>query len=50
MNDDPLTPLAEAAVQMHELVLIYERAGFTRAESIQIVVALMVAKMGENSG
>lgn len=48
MSDDPLMPLAEAAVQMHELVLIYEEAGFTRAESIQIVLALMVAKMGES--
>ena len=36
-----MTPLAEGAAQMHELVLEYERAGFTRAESLHIVIELV---------
>lgn len=41
MNPDPFTPLGEAAVQMHELVLEYQRAGFSRVESVHIVVELL---------
>jgi hypothetical protein len=48
--EDPISPLAEAAVSMHEIVLVYVQAGFSRAEAIQIVTTLMAAKIrGEQS-
>lgn len=34
------TPLADAAVQMHEAVTAFEAAGFSRAEAIQIVIGM----------
>lgn len=41
MTKEPMTPLGESAVQMHELMLEYERAGFTRAEAVHIVLELL---------
>jgi hypothetical protein len=40
MQKDPFSPILEAAIQMHELVSAYETAGFTRDESIRIVIEL----------
>lgn len=38
---DIFTPLMQAASQLHELVVEFEKAGFSRAESIQIVIEMM---------
>jgi hypothetical protein len=48
--EDPISPLAEAAVSMHEIVLVYVQAGFSRAEAIQIVTALMAARLRQGEG
>ena len=41
--DDPLSELAAGAVQMHEMLTSYVAAGFTRAESLQIIISMLVA-------
>lgn len=38
---DIFTPLMQAATQLHELVVEFESAGFSRAEAIQIVLEMM---------
>jgi hypothetical protein len=35
---DPFSPLMNAAVQMHEMVLQFVQAGFTRKEAIHIML------------
>jgi hypothetical protein len=35
---DPFSPLMNAAVQMHEMVLQFVQAGFTRREAIHIML------------
>lgn len=37
MPDDPITPLRELAVQMHEMFREYIRAGFTRQEALTLI-------------
>lgn len=37
---DPMGPLAEGAIAMHEIFLAYIAAGFTRRESLEIVIGL----------
>ena len=44
---EPTTPLGEAAVSMHELFIEYIRAGFTRTEALQLVVAQVQAAATE---
>ncbi len=39
---DDLTPLAEGATTAHELFISYVNAGFTRAEALQIILAIMI--------
>lgn len=43
--EDPMSELGAAAVQMHELFTAYTAAGFTRAEALQIVIAIATANM-----
>jgi hypothetical protein len=38
---DPLSALAAAAAQMHELFLAWVGAGFTRAEALQMIIAVL---------
>lgn len=38
---EPLTALAEAATQLHELYGAYVHAGFSEAQAMQLVVALV---------
>lgn len=40
-----MTALAEGAASMHELFMAYVASGFTRAEALQIVIALMTASL-----
>jgi hypothetical protein len=40
---DDLTPLAEGAAQLHELFVEYVRAGFTEAQAMQLIVAMITA-------
>jgi len=43
--DDPLSEPAAGAIQMHELMMAYCAAGFTRAEALSLVTTLLVASM-----
>lgn len=43
--EDPITALAAAATGMHELFTAYIDAGFTRAEALQILIAVVTAPM-----
>lgn len=44
MNEptDPFSGLTAAAVSLHEMFMSYVDAGFTRAESLEIVIRLMI--------
>ena len=43
--EDPMSELGAAAAQVHELFTSYVDAGFTRAEALQIVIAIITVKM-----
>lgn len=43
LPSDPLPKLLADAVQQHELVLTYVAAGFSRAEAMQLLCAMMAA-------
>jgi hypothetical protein len=43
MPPPPLTVLAAAAAQMHEMLLAYVAAGFSRAEGMQMICAVLAA-------
>jgi hypothetical protein len=47
-KEPDFTPLAQGAITMNELYRAYQAAGFTRAESLQIVIAMVreVVRMG----
>ena len=38
---DPFGALADGAVAMHEIYTEYVKAGFTRAEALKIVIAML---------
>lgn len=46
MPTDPITDLAAAAVQLHELYESYVAAGFTGAQAMQMVCTIIAASMG----
>lgn len=41
MDENDLTPLKQAAVQLHELYLAWIEAGFTPLQSLQLVCAVL---------
>jgi hypothetical protein len=43
--DDPIGPLAAAAVSLHELFMAYVKAGFTRKEALDLVKFVISAMM-----
>jgi hypothetical protein len=43
---DPITQLAAAAVQLHELYEAYLSAGFTEAQALELVKATLAASVG----
>jgi hypothetical protein len=38
---DPISDLAAGAAQIHELFMAYVNADFTRAEALQIIIAMV---------
>lgn len=44
--EDPMTPLAQSASQMHELYLQYVAAGFTEAQALELVKAVIIGSLG----
>ncbi|MFB8182610.1 hypothetical protein ACFC8N_42805 [Streptomyces sp. NPDC055966] len=38
---DPITALAEGATQLHELFVAHMEAGFTEAQALQIIIAII---------
>lgn len=47
--EDPVTELAASAVQLHELHLAYLAAGFTEAQAMELIKALLMASVGGNT-
>lgn len=43
--ESPMSELDESAVMLHETFLSYVNAGFTREESIKIIISLMVKEL-----
>lgn len=46
---EPLTALAVAAVQMHELFVEYQRAGFTASQALQLLCVTLQASVTEGT-
>lgn len=44
---DPVTPLAESAAQLHELFLAYAGGGFTEDQAFAIVLAVVTTLTAE---
>lgn len=47
--EDPITQLASAAAQLHELYLSYLAAGFTEAQAFDLVKTILTAGVGGQS-
>jgi hypothetical protein len=47
--EDPITLLAAAAAQLHELYVSYVAAGFTEAQAFDLVKTLLAAGIGGQS-
>lgn len=47
--EDPITQLAAAAVQLHELYNSYIAAGFTDQQAFDLVKAILTASVGGGS-
>jgi hypothetical protein len=41
--DDPISPLAEGAAQLHELFLCYVKTGFTEAQALYLIGQIIAA-------
>lgn len=50
MPPSPMTALAEAAAQQHELYLAYIAAGFTASQAMQIICAMVAAVVTQQAG
>lgn len=50
MPESPLTQLAGAAVQQHELFMSWVNAGFTRAEAMQLLLAAFTTMILRGQG
>jgi hypothetical protein len=46
MSEEPMTELAEGAVQTHELYTAYVDAGFTPDQAMQLIIAFMIKALG----
>lgn len=46
---DPITELAAAAVQLHELYSAYIEAGFSEAQAFELTKAILVAGVSAGS-
>lgn len=47
---DPMSQLATGAAQQHELFMAWVRAGFSRAEALQIIIAIVTAGIAKGPG
>ncbi|GAA2803056.1 hypothetical protein [Streptomyces showdoensis] len=45
--EDPITQLAAAAAQLHELYLAYVNAGFSELQAFELVRAIMTAGLSQ---
>lgn len=45
MTDGEMSPLREAAVQLHEMYLELKRAGFSRGEAMELVAKTLASGM-----
>lgn len=46
--DDPVSQLAEGAVQLHVLFNAWVQAGFSREEALHMITAILVEAMGNS--
>lgn len=46
-SEDPLTELVVGAIAYHEMYLAFQKAGFSREEAMELVVAALQAGMKE---
>jgi hypothetical protein len=46
---DPISVLAAAASQLHELFRAYVASGFTEAQALQIVISVLTVSLGGGS-
>jgi hypothetical protein len=44
--NDPFSTMEEGAMQLHELFSSYVKAGFTREEALQLVLAIVSSAAG----
>jgi hypothetical protein len=47
---DPMTQMAEGAAEVHEMFLSYVAAGFTNAQAITLVSAILTALIHNANG
>ncbi|MEU1800853.1 hypothetical protein [Streptomyces sp. NPDC019937] len=47
---DPITALAQASAQLHELFESYVTAGFTEHQALELLKALLTAGIGGSQG
>ena len=52
MSEDEtgMTPMRQAAVQMHEMYVELKRAGFTRTEAMELMARVLSAQVNEQGG
>jgi len=43
---DPFTSFEEGAAQLHEMLVSYVKAGFTREEGMRMIIAILTAAIG----
>lgn len=46
MADDPLNTLTASAVQLHEMYISLQAAGFTETEALTILLAMIASRGG----
>lgn len=47
-NDASLSPMRVAMIQLHEVYLEMQRAGFSKREALKLVTAVLVDGMSDN--
>lgn len=47
--EDPITQLAAAAAQVHELYVSYIQAGFSEGQAFELIKAILAAGVGGSS-
>jgi len=47
MTDGEMTPLSEAATQLHEMYVELKRAGFSRSEAMELVARVLASGISD---